>query len=191
MPRAGNTQFPIGTHLTGPLRASLKTVRRPSLTPVARGALQRRGPLLPRCVVQVASTSDVMMAALAQLAEQAATSKNGSAEPHLLRPLPYLIYLADGDTVRGPSPPPVPPSPLPRRPLAAPSAACRGPAPALPHSLPFPPAEAGARQLQRLPERRGAQARDESLQATPRGRLLPSAGGLQGGGRKQRRARPL
>ena len=131
------------------------------------------------------------MAALAQLAEQVASSKNGSAEPHLLRPLPFLIYLADGDTVRGPLPPPVPPSPLPRRPLAAPSAACRGPAPALPHSLPCPPAEAGARQLQRLPERRGAQARDESLQATPRGRLLPSAGGLQGGGRKQRRARPL
>lgn len=70
----GNTQFPIGTHLTGPLRVSLK---------------------------KVASTSDVMMAALAQLAEQVATFKNGSADPHLLRPLPFLIYLADGDTGPG------------------------------------------------------------------------------------------
>jgi len=70
----GNTQFPIGTHLTGPLRASLK---------------------------KVTSASDVMMAALAQLTEQAATLKNGSAEPHQLRPLPFLIYLADGDTGPG------------------------------------------------------------------------------------------
>lgn len=121
---------------------SLKKASRPSLIPSARGALQRRGLLLPRCVVQVASTSDVMMAALAQLAEQVATFKNGSADPHLLRPLPFLIYLADGDTVRSPSPTPSPlaaplaslavPLPLPRRPAAA-------------HPLPFPPAVTGAR----------------------------------------------
>eukprot|EP00964_Phaeocystis_antarctica_P048457 scaffold28058_cov63-Phaeocystis_antarctica.AAC.1 len=58
------------------------------------------------------------MAALAQLAEQVASSKNGSAEPHLLRPLPFLIYLADGDTVRGPSPPPSPLRAAPRLSLA-------------------------------------------------------------------------
>ena len=60
---------------------------------------------------QVANASGVMMAALAQLAEQAATQKP-SAEPHQLRPLPFLIYLADGDTVTLP-PPPYPK--LPRR----------------------------------------------------------------------------
>jgi len=83
-----------------------------------------------------------MMAALAQLAEQVATFKNGSADPHLLRPLPFLIYLADGDTVRSPSPTP---SPL-AAPLASLAVPLRsGPFPALPHPLPFPPAVTGAR----------------------------------------------
>ena len=59
-------------------------------------------------MLQVESTSKVMMAALAELAEKAAAFKNGSAEPHVLRPLPFLIYFADQDAVRGPSPPPCP-----------------------------------------------------------------------------------
>ena len=88
------------------------------------------------------------MAALAQLAEQVASSKNGSAEPHLLRPLPFLIYLADGDTVRGPSLPPhlFAPlldsrSPSARRSLAVPSPLPRRHAAAhpLPSPTPCPP----------------------------------------------------
>jgi len=101
--------------------------------------------------VQVESTSSVMMAALAELAEQAAAFKNGSAEPHVLRPLPFLIYFADRDTVRGPSPPPCPL----RRSLASPSPpACRAlgdlQRPTHP-ALASPPAETGPLQLQRLP----------------------------------------
>jgi len=69
----GNTQFPIGTHMTGPLRESLK---------------------------KVTKAEGVMVAALNKLAEEAATQKP-KAEPNQLRPLPFLIYLADGDTAPG------------------------------------------------------------------------------------------
>ena len=92
--------------------------------------------------MQVESTSKVMMAALAELAEKAAAFKNGSAEPHVLRPLPFLIYFADQDAVRGPSPPPCPlrRSPaLPCRPCRALGDLQRPTHPALPLSPPRPP----------------------------------------------------
>lgn len=69
----GSTQFPVGTHLTGPLRDSLKKVR---------------------------DSGKVMLAALNKLAEEAATAKP-KPEPPQLRPLPFLIYMADGDTAPG------------------------------------------------------------------------------------------
>lgn len=69
----GNAQYPIGFHMTGPLRAALKK---------ANGA------------------SVVLMAALTQLTEEAATQKP-KAEATQLRPLPFLLYLADGDTAPG------------------------------------------------------------------------------------------
>ena len=96
-------------------------------------------------MVQVESTSKVMMAALAELTEKAAALKNGSAEPHVLRPLPFLIYLADQEgppAVRGPSPPPCPlrRSPaLPCRPCRALGDLQRPAHPALPLSPPRPP----------------------------------------------------
>jgi hypothetical protein len=64
----GNAAFPVGMHMTGPLRVEVKKVD------------GHPGPLL---------------AALQQLS--AAASAKGEADPSCLRPLPYLLYLADGD----------------------------------------------------------------------------------------------
>ena len=61
--------FPMGTHMTGPLRQKVKKVR---------------GHERP------------LVAAVFALSEQAASSKD--APPMLLRPMPFLLYLADGDT---------------------------------------------------------------------------------------------
>ena len=107
-------------------------------------------------MVQVESTSKVMMAALAELAEKATAFKNGSAEPHVLRPLPFLIYFADQDAVRGPSPPlaPFAAPPLSLAALAAPSVTCSG--------LPTPPF------LCHLPARRGRAPTPSTSSLTPR-----------------------
>lgn len=64
----GNAAFPVGMHMTGPLRAEVKKVN---------------GHTVP------------LLAALQQLS--AAASAKSSADPACLRPLPYLLYLADGD----------------------------------------------------------------------------------------------
>ena len=60
--------FPMGTHMSGPLRQKVKKIR---------------GHERP------------LVAAVFALAEQAASSKE--APPMLLRPLPFMLYLADGD----------------------------------------------------------------------------------------------
>ena len=118
---------------------------------------------------QANGASVVLMAALTQLTEEAATQKP-KAEATQLRPLPFLLYLADGDTARR-APRPLRAAPArPHRARAAPA-----PRPRRAHRA-APPSEPGAGQLQRLRQRRGAQARDESLQALPRGRLLAAAG---------------
>jgi len=65
----GNASFPIGMHMTGPLRVEVKKVGR------------SEAPLL---------------AALQQ--STAAASGKADANAACLRPLPYLLYLVDGDT---------------------------------------------------------------------------------------------
>ena len=64
----GDTKFPIGMHMTGPLRAEL---------------------------LKVEGHERALVAALQQLS--AAADGNARADASLLRPLPYLIYLADGE----------------------------------------------------------------------------------------------
>ena len=64
----GDTKFPIGMHMTGPLRAEL---------------------------LKVEGHERALVAALQQLSADA--DGNARADASLLRPLPYLIYLADGE----------------------------------------------------------------------------------------------
>lgn len=68
----GNAQFPIGLHMTGPLRGDVQKIQ---------------GHTRP------------LLAALQQLS--ATASAKGDADPACLRPLPYLLYLADGDAGGG------------------------------------------------------------------------------------------
>ena len=68
----GNASFPLGMHMTGPLRTEVQKVQ------------HSQRPLL---------------AALQQLAS--AASAKGEADPACLRPLPYLLYLADGESSGG------------------------------------------------------------------------------------------
>ena len=76
---------------------------------------------------QANGASVVLMAALTQLTEEAATQKP-KAEATQLRPLPFLLYLADGDTARR-APRPLRAAPAPRRARAAPPFARAAPAP--------------------------------------------------------------
>ena len=64
----GNASFPVGMHMTGPLRVEVK---------------------------KVASSHVPLLAALQQLT--AAASAKADADAACLRPLPYLLYLVDGD----------------------------------------------------------------------------------------------
>lgn len=75
---------------------------RPSLSarepaPFARGAHR---PRTDDAAAQVRDSGKVLLAALNKLAEEAATVKP-KPEPPQLRPLPFLIYMADGDTAPG------------------------------------------------------------------------------------------
>ena len=70
---AGNARFPIGCHLTGPLRDAVK---------------------------KVGGHEGVLVAALRATAAAAAT-QTPRAEAAQLRSLPFLLYLADGDVAPG------------------------------------------------------------------------------------------